>query len=663
MKILTTFAVLVTAAATSVLSAEFPSGWKHVQAIRSDRTGLVQFSVPIESIDAAQPDLRDLRLYDDAGKEISFAASVPEAPRIGPLPRTTFKVALNGDSTIVTVTSSAARPLAAVSLDTPAPQFMRAVTIEGSADGRAWTTLSRGEPFFRQYGASRLQFPLEGGSWSQLRLSFDNRRSPPIAITGAALHALNAPQAKPSPTEPLGVTVVEREDAGQQTRLTLRLAGANAMIDGLTLNVSDPFFTRTATLVQRDFNENEVTEMVLARGTIFRVTADDSPLKENLTLKTAGVRPPRDVLLVIDDGDSPPLNITGITAQRRPIHLAFVAAQAGTYHLLSGNPQAAPPRYDLAALRGQIKPATIENIGAGTLALNPAWRAPEILPEVPLTGGTIDLAKWRYRKSIALAASGVQQLELDLDVLARVAKSFADLRVVRDGKQLPYLLERTPIERRFEPSARRVDDPKRPTASLWEFKLPQRDLPVSRLECTTTASLFQRNARLTEERRDGNEGVQRVTLGGVEWVRTPDQKGTRLVLALSQPPRTDKLRLEVENGDNPPLDLAAFAFVHPATRVLFKADAGPATFLYYGNDDASAARYDLSLIARQILRSEKSKAALGGEEVLKKAKWSESAEAATATGWAFWGVLGLVVIALLVVLAKLLPKPQPPAAP
>jgi len=41
--------------------------------------------------------------------------------------------------------------------------------------------------------------------------------------------------------------------------------------------------------------------------------------------------------------------------------------------------------------------------------------------------------------------AGVQEVDLDLHVLANADASFRDLRLMRDGKQQPYLIERTSI--------------------------------------------------------------------------------------------------------------------------------------------------------------------------------------------------------------------------
>ena len=125
---------------------------------------------------------------------------------------------------------------------------------------------------------------------------------------------------------------------------------------------------------------------------------------------------------------------------------------------------------------------------------------------------------------------------------------------------------------------------------------------------------------------------------------------------LTRPPRTDTLILETDNGDNPPLILDQFQLFYPATRVLFKTSSGEGLALFYGNPEAAAPQYDLSLVAGQLLAARKSKAALASEERLKAAPWVERHPPGQLSVL-FWAVLALVVVALLLIISRLLPKP------
>jgi hypothetical protein len=112
--------------------------------------------------------------------------------------------------------------------------------------------------------------------------------------------------------------------------------------------------------------------------------------------------------------------------------------------------------------------------------------------------------------------------------------------------------------------------------------------------------------------------------------------------------------METENGDNPAIELHDFGGCYPVTRIIFASPKSQSATLYYGNEEAAAPQYDAKLIAAQLLRSERMPAALGSQEILKSDRVTETL--AGSARYIFWGVLGIVVIGLLVLISRLLPK-------
>ena len=93
-------------------------------------------------------------------------------------------------------------------------------------------------------------------------------------------------------------------------------------------------------------------------------------------------------------------------------------------------------------------------------------------------GGTpLDVSAWKFRKPVKLTRPGAQRIELDLDVLSHAQPGFADLRLVSAGKQLPYILEPTSINRSLTPVVTTATDKKDPQLSRWIIKLPRPGLP------------------------------------------------------------------------------------------------------------------------------------------------------------------------------------------
>jgi len=295
----------------------------------------------------------------------------------------------------------------------------------------------------------------------------------------------------------------------------------------------------------------------------------------------------------------------------------------------------------------------IASLSVGALKSKPA-------PEFPEDGAPLDVSDWSFCKPVEVVRSGAQQLELDLDVLSHARRDFGDLRLLRYGKQVPYILERTSINREVAPEVTVTNDSKNVHISRWVIKLPRAHIPITRLMCESSTGMFQRDVSLYQENSGEHGEKYRQRVAQEMWMQTPTHMGKKFTVEINFTPRGDTLYLETDNGDNPPIELEKFRLFYPITRLLFKAKADDVLLLYYGEPEAAAPRYDLSLVANELLAADKATASLGVETVLKETRTPTGTSGKG--GAVFWGILGLVVVALLVVIARMLPKSdaQPP---
>jgi hypothetical protein len=418
-------------------------------------------------------------------------------------------------------------------------------------------------------------------------------------------------------------------------------------------------FTRSIKLAVLELADNGIRERPLDEAVVYRVNVDGKS-EERLDIPVEQQIHSREMLLLIQNEDNPPLFITAVRGDRRPVELIFFAREPGFYSLLSGNSQCTAPRYDLSALSEQLKNAAAMEANASPLSLNPNYKAPEALAALTLTGAAIDVAKWKFRKAVPLTQSGAQEIELDPDVLAHAQRDLRDARVVHAEQQIPFLLERTSISREIKLSATPVIDPKKATVSRWALKMPQGALPITRLVCNAASSLFYREMRLWEEITDERGDKLPRVLGHETWNRVPAKEARDFVIQLDTSPQSDTLFLETDNGDNPAIELSQFRGYYPVTRVVFKAapDSTQPVWLYYGNREANAPHYDLSLVGAELLRADRSTVVSGREENI-SSKAERVGETFTGSSrYIFWAALGLVVVALLILMSRLLPEPQ-----
>jgi hypothetical protein len=254
----------------------------------------------------------------------------------------------------------------------------------------------------------------------------------------------------------------------------------------------------------------------------------------------------------------------------------------------------------------------------------------------------------------------VQQAELDAELQARSQPDQRDIRIVRGEFQLPFILQRTSLSRPINLNAAAANNPKKPALSRWSVKLPQPGMPITRLVCTSPSPLFHRQMRVWEEVSDERGDKFSAELGSGTWDQTPNSPRRELVIELNARPQSDALFLETDNGDNPAIELRDFRGYYPVTRVVVKATPDPAQpiWLYYGNPDATAPRYDLTLVASELLKAQRSTVTTGAEENLSPKPSVVSQTLTGSTRYIFWGALALVVIVLLAIMSRFLPKQQ-----
>jgi hypothetical protein len=633
-----------------------PNEWRNTQSLEVPAKGLVRVNVPAATLDAAQPGLEDLRIVDSTGNQVPYLVErlLPDAEST--IRPTEFRSTIENATTQLNLKTGTNAPITGVTLETPATRFMKAADVEGSSDGRTWTKLAGGESLFQlPNGATKLSVSFPEGPWQFLRITIDELGSQPMPFTGAYLHKARTT----APAEPAAVTIKSRDESPGQTRLALDLGAANLTLGSLRIESNEPVFTRAVTLAVPEVGEDGIRERNIADAVIYRVNVNGKN-EARLEIPLESQIHTRELLVLIRNEDSPPLSIDTVRADRRLVRLTFFANQPGRYLLLSGNTQCAAPRYDLSALSGKLKNATATDVVPSALVSNPNYKPPEALAALTLTGAQLDVAKWKFRKPLPLAQTGAQQIELDPELLARSQPDQRDIRIVRSEYQLPFLFERTSLSRSISVNAEAANDSKKPTLSRWSLKLPQPGLPITRLGCSSSSPLFHRQMRLWEEVTDERGDKFASELGRATWDQTPNSPERDLVIDLNARPKTDTLFLETDNGDNPAIELRDFRGYYLVTRVVFKATPDPAQpiWLYYGNPDATAPRYDLTLVAGELLKAQRSNVIAGAEENLSP---KSSFVGQTLTGWTryiFWGALALVVIVLLTIMSRFLPKAQ-----
>lgn len=627
------------------------TAWQWQAPVDVRQAGLVRLELPPAVLDVSQPELPDLRVVSPAGVETPYLIEQPFLDPGRVEFGDGFKAVLSGSTTVIEVAGTTAEPIVALELVSPAREFLKSVTIEANQDGGAWQTLAQNEVIFRQTGGvERLRVPLPAGKWRGFRLTVDDARSRPVPFTGVRMHCAG----KHNATVELPVLLGKREEIAGETRLTLDLGTRNLYVKELGIEIGDAVFNRECKLSFSFQHPGGSMQGSWHDRTLYRVAGEHGGSTEQLAIAIQQRLPSRHLVVTIRNGDSPPLTIKGARVRCYPTVLVFHAAEAGAWQLLTGNRKAKAPHYDLIPLRAALAGAGGQAVLPGALRAKADYQIPQVLPGMGCDGVGIGLTDWSRRRLVD-ASRGVIRVELDAPALAACRLDLGDLRLVQNGRQLPYLVNPSTVLREMKPSMVALrNDPKRPTVSRWEVTLPVDGLPAADLTAQSPAPLFARRFVALTEHQDalGNAGTG--TAGVADWTKSGGGKAP-LVLKLGGRRLPRSLVLETDHGDNPPIavDDVVVRFMAPSITAKITEDA--ALYLYYGNPRAAPPQYDLRLVRNELLAEDAQAAGLLDEEILRPAAGGNRGVDA-GSPW-LWLALGAVVTVLLGIVARLLPRP------
>lgn len=643
---------LVCGALSAARAADW-TAWQWEATVEVGKSGMVRLEVPPMLLDLSRPDLGDLRVFADGIEETPYLIEEPVRRAGGFRDAEDFKTYLSGRSTVIEVTSGSAWAIEAVQLVTPARDFLKAVDIEGRTSGGERRKLADNEVIFRQSGdVERLKIPIQGGVWEGIRLTVDDERTPPVPFTGVRVVS----SAEKPTTTKLPVVLGESKDAGGETRLALDLGAANLHVAELRFEIADPVFSRSCTLgVSSSSPDGKIRMETIGTGVLYRVVGDHGTSVEELVIPVHRRISNRHVIAVFRNGDSPPLTIRSGEVRCVPTLLAFHAAQAGSWRLITGNPGVETPGYDLNPLRGALAKAGGQGLIAGPPRAKPDYRKPPALPGVEPGGAGIDLAGWGRRRPVESVSAGAIRIEMDERTLAGCRMDLGDLRLIQNGRQIPYLVKPDSVTRELKASAIPLpNDPKCPTVSRWKIGLPVDGVPAVDLTASSPAPMFTRRLVASVMRKDELGNSTREELGAADWTKSGNA-GVPLVLDTHGRRLPREFTLETDHGDNPPIAVENVTVRFAAPSIAAKLTDDAPLFLYYDNPRVAAPQYDLRLVRSALLAADQQAAVLGEEELLKpdsKAKRGVDA----GSPW-LWLALGGVVVVLLVIVARLLPRP------
>ena len=319
-------------------------------------------------------------------------------------------------------------------------------------------------------------------------------------------------------------------------------------------------------------------------------------------------------------------------------------------------------------MRDKVQIATVPAAAWGDARARAAEENPAVpAPPLPIVGAALDRSLFGYQRAIPPGDPGLVALPLDASVLAHSANGrqrFGDVRIVDgDGRQIPYLVERASEPLSIDLTIERLSDlPKalvdrRPPPSVYRITWPFEQLPAPRLVLSTSARVFQRPVTIgvarAADRSHRDAWMQ--ALASVVWSHADQDRPTPALTIALPPEKVSELLVILDEGDNSPIPLTGAKLLLPAYRLRFFRERGASLSLAYGRADLEAPRYDLALLAPQLLGAAATEVAPAAEE---------RTGAATLVGELvsprlFWGVLAVAVLVLVGMIVRLARRAEP----
>ena len=228
-------------------------------------------------------------------------------------------------------------------------------------------------------------------------------------------------------------------------------------------------------------------------------------------------------------------------------------------------------------------------------------------------GAPIDVSSWSYQRALKFERGGVVVLNVDAVLLARASSDLRDVRIVRMGRQIPFLVVKPGTDSELSVPISEVIDPKAPLLSKWDIQLPAEDFPASGLLLESATSMFEHTLTVSEQQETPQGRMERI-FGTASWKHQPGEPAKACLLTFRTPPHSATIRLATTDTNTPRAQISSARIVYPLRRLFFRVPDTAPVYLCYGNPQATNPRYDVEYNRRDFESGTKDTATLGPEE-------------------------------------------------
>lgn len=343
----------------ALVAAAAPGPPAFERVVRVDEAGRAALVLDRDVYESARADLGDLRLLDPSGREVAYVLDRGgTSARSGPVRPEVRNRGWRADGAATAVLDFGARVAKRrLTLRLSGDNFRRPVSVEGSDDGREWTTLVDETWVFAVPGEDAARYEtveLPENDFPLLRVAArpaaDERSRPAIVEAlvpggepGATREALLRPRWSAA-----------RDPRARETWLTLDLGARHQPFAAVVLDVRDERFFREVRVDARRDTGPDAPEAwhEVGRGQVHRLEREGR-VRESVRVGATGRA--RTLRVRVRDEDDRPLEVREISVAAPVERLLFEAPVRGAFRLTWGAPGRGAPLYDLARTLGDVE--------------------------------------------------------------------------------------------------------------------------------------------------------------------------------------------------------------------------------------------------------------------------------------------------------------------
>ena len=328
-----------------------------------DQTGFYQLAITPELSAHSKSDLSDIRILDEKNRQVPYLIRTSSGVSIQEpfIELPVLSIQTDSNKTKVEIDARKLEQKSSLSLQIGNNAVERFTSISGSNDQKTWYIIDE-RIGLRNNGAEgkghfvqSIEFPVI--TYGFLKLNIHNGDSDPLNILKAGVYGTSK-KTLPVFVENPAPFIRQVDSANGKTYVFVQQQQPY-LVDRLTVSITgSPFYKREARVFVP--GNLAVSSHTITR---FRIASDQVPVIDLDGNHYSSF------VLEIENGDSPPLIIENVSLAQVQKHLVVYLEPGKQYTLMTENPVAASPRYDLHHFNDQI-PQTLAFARYGPLVQN-----------------------------------------------------------------------------------------------------------------------------------------------------------------------------------------------------------------------------------------------------------------------------------------------------